>query len=674
MKKLLIVLLTCALMLCQLTVFVSAADTETVNAQIDNVYGGANGIVSMTFDDGYYETAVLLNELFAKYNLKGSLMIIGDKTNRGETGYLSASAANAIFDDGRLEPQSHSMNHIRLSDLPSSAASTTYYTEIAQAKTLIESMFPEYDILSFAIPHGTMDNAATDYAKQYYYAMRTNAAGVQTLDPGFNNSLGNWAAMYAPATYRLRNMYGSFTDDEQWEMVKSDIDKAANGWYIPLTHRVGDVDGTDMSYAVANKMFAYIASLRDEGKVWVATYSEAIKYVRERQNTTLSAKKVGGNISLTATLADKTQDGLSLDESVFNQPLTVKVEVDANCSKVYYLDGCVQKSVDTFSEGSKRYARVEIVPNGEELTLYTEEQNTETLPHDYRDPTCSAPATCKVCGFTTGTTLTHDFADATCEEPKTCTLCQATEGEALGHDYTDATCTTPKTCTVCGKTSGNTAIHNYIPATCTEPKTCRDCGVTTGNPLGHNNDNSTCLDTECTRCNQIVSSTKSHSFTAATCTEPKTCTSCGTTEGEARGHAVNTANTCAKILCLTCKTLVQGDKEHTFADATCTKAKTCTSCGATEGQPLGHTPEIESTGATDSHKSTCSVCLAVINETEPHKDADSDGLCDGCNAEMPKDEAPEENNPTVIIVIIVGGVAIAAGAAAFVIIRKKKAK
>ena len=674
MKKLLIVLLTCALMLCQLTVFVSAADTETVNAQIDNVYGGANGIVSMTFDDGYYETAVLLNELFAKYNLKGSLMIIGDKTNRGETGYLSASAANAIFDDGRLEPQSHSMNHIRLSDLPSSAASTTYYTEIAQAKTLIESMFPEYDILSFAIPHGTMDNAATDYAKQYYYAMRTNAAGVQTLDPGFNNSLGSWAAMYAPATYRLRNMYGSFTDDEQWELVKSDIDKAANGWYIPLTHRVGDVDGTDMSYAVANKMFAYIASLRDEGKVWVATYSEAIKYVRERQNTTLSAKKVGGNISLTATLADKTQDGLSLDESVFNQPLTVKVEVDANCSKVYYLDGCVQKSVDTFTEGSKRYARVEIVPNGEELTLYTEEQNAETLPHDYTDPTCSAPATCKVCGFTTGTTLTHDFADATCEEPKTCTLCQATEGEALGHDYTDATCTTPKTCTVCGKTSGNTAIHDYAPATCTEPKTCRDCGVTTGNPLGHNNDNSTCLSTECTRCNQIVSSTKSHSFTAATCTEPKTCTSCGTTEGEARGHAVNTANTCAKILCLTCKTLVQGDKDHTFADATCTKAKTCTSCGATEGQPLGHTPEIESTGATDSHKSTCSVCLAVINETEPHKDADSDGLCDGCNAEMPKDEAPKENNPTVIIVIIVGGVAIAAGAAAFVIIRKKKAK
>lgn len=674
MKKLLIVLLTCALMLCQLTVFASAADTETVNAQIDLVYGGASGIVSMTFDDGYSETAILLDRLFTKYDLKGSLMIIGSNSSTDTTGYyLTSSTGNQLFAGGRLEPQSHSMTHVRLTDLPTASANDTYKYEIADAKTVVENMFPGYDILSFAIPHGTMDAGATNYAKNYYYALRTNVAGVQSLDPGFTNSYGSWAAMYGPATYRLKNN-ANYNDDVQWDLIKSDIDKAANGWYIPLTHRVGDVDGTDMSYAVADKMFAYIASLRDEGKVWVATYSEAIKYVRERQNTTLSAKKVGGNISLTATLADKTQDGLSLDESVFDQPLTVKVEVDANCSKVYYLDGCVQKSVDTFAEGSKRYARVEIVPNGEELTLYTEEQNAETFPHDYEAATCNAPATCNVCGFTTGTTLTHDFADATCEEPKTCTLCQATEGEALGHDYTDATCTTPKTCTVCGKTSGSTSIHNYAPATCTEPKTCRDCGVTTGNPLGHNNDNSTCLATECTRCNQIVSSTKSHSFTAATCTEPKTCTSCGTTEGEARGHAVNTANTCAKILCLTCKTLVQGDKEHTFADATCTKAKTCTSCGATEGQPLGHTPEIESTGEADSHKSTCSVCLAVINETEPHKDADSDGLCDGCNAEMPKDEAPKENNPTVIIVIIVGGVAIAAGAAAFVIIRKKKAK
>ena len=48
----------------------------------------------------------------------------------------------------------------------------------------------------------------------------------------------------------------------------------------------------------------------------------------------------------------------------------------------------------------------------------------------------------------------------------------------------------------------------------------------------------------------------------ATCTEPKTCTVCGATEGEALGHSMS--------------------------DATCTEPKTCTVCGATEGEALGH--------------------------------------------------------------------------------------
>ena len=53
-----------------------------------------------------------------------------------------------------------------------------------------------------------------------------------------------------------------------------------------------------------------------------------------------------------------------------------------------------------------------------------------------------------------------------------------------------------------------------------------------------------------------------HNWADATCTAPKTCTVCGATDGEALGHS--------------------------FAPATCTAPKTC-ACGATEGEALGHT-------------------------------------------------------------------------------------
>ena len=674
-NKSLVALLLLALMLCQFAVLASASDTDTVNAEIDLAYGGAAGIVSMTFDDGYYETAVLLNELFEKYDLKGTLMIIGENSSSGKTGYLSQSSGRDIFAAGRLEPQSHSMSHVRLTagDVPTATESQVYEYEMVKSKEVIESLYPGYDILTFGIPHGTMGPNATAVAQKHYFASRTNVAGVQSLDPGFTTAYGSWAAMYSPATYRLRSIQGSYTDDQQWELVKSDIDKAANGWYIPLTHRVGDVDGTDMSYKVADKMFSYIASLRDEGKVWVSTYSEAVKYVRERQNTTLVAKKVGDNISLTATLAETTADGLTLNKDVFDYPLTVKVEVESDCDTVYYLDGCTQKSATAFTEGGRRYVRVEIVPNGEELTLYSQEQSEDTYPHDYLDATCNAPKTCKVCGYTTGTPLEHDFAEATCTAPKTCILCNLTEGEPLEHDYSEATCATPKTCTMCKKTLGKPLPHYYIPATCTEPKTCRDCGTQTGSPLGHNNDETTCMDTKCTRCDQIIPSLISHSFTPATCTEAKTCTACGLVEGEALGHTVG-GDTCAKIMCGRCKTLVQGDKPHDFDEATCTKPKTCKLCFAVSGTAIGHTCVYESTGAADSHKTTCSVCLEVINEAEPHADGNSDGLCDDCNAAVSTEKKPDGNNTVTIIVIVSCGVVVAAGAATFIIIRKKRAR
>ena len=52
-----------------------------------------------------------------------------------------------------------------------------------------------------------------------------------------------------------------------------------------------------------------------------------------------------------------------------------------------------------------------------------------------------------------------------------------------------------------------------------------------------------------------------HTFSAATCTEPKTC-NCGATEGSANGHS--------------------------WQDATCVKPKTCTVCNTTSGSTTSH--------------------------------------------------------------------------------------
>ena len=87
-----------------------------------------------------------------------------------------------------------------------------------------------------------------------------------------------------------------------------------------------------------------------------------------------------------------------------------------------------------------------------------------------------------------------------------------------------------------------------------------------------------------------------------------------------------------------CDFTLQDECEHVFADATCEAPKTCTICGVTEGEALGHTEEIlmgkdatcTEAGLTDGKK--CSVCGTVLAEqTEiPAGHTLENGICTVC--------------------------------------------
>ena len=110
----------------------------------------------------------------------------------------------------------------------------------------------------------------------------------------------------------------------------------------------------------------------------------------------------------------------------------------------------------------------------------------DALGHDMAEATCTAPATCTVCGETEGAALGHVWAPAHCETAKTCTVCGETEGEALGHDMAEATCTAPSTCTVCGHTEGEALGHDFgdwVVDGETERRECSRCDETEERPV-----------------------------------------------------------------------------------------------------------------------------------------------------------------------------------------------
>lgn len=120
--------------------------------------------------------------------------------------------------------------------------------------------------------------------------------------------------------------------------------------------------------------------------------------------------------------------------------------------------------------------------------------------------------------------------------------------------------------------------HTWSKATCTDPKTCKECGETKGEPLGHE-------------------------WIKANCTDPKTCEVCGETKGEALGHE--------------------------WLSATCTSPMICKNCGETQGDPLGHT-WTEGDCVTPR---TCSVCKETDGSVSEHH-LDSKGKCTVCGQQV----------------------------------------
>lgn len=87
--------------------------------------------------------------------------------------------------------------------------------------------------------------------------------------------------------------------------------------------------------------------------------------------------------------------------------------------------------------------------------------------------------------------------------------------------------------------------------------------------------------------------------------------------------------------------------DHTWSEATCTDPKTCSVCGVSEGSAKGHIVS-DWEADDDDHWKTCVVdgCDFVFTDTiTAHTDADKNGKCDVCEYEMPKGSGSETVTP-----------------------------
>lgn len=139
------------------------------------------------------------------------------------------------------------------------------------------------------------------------------------------------------------------------EEMKGWVDTSlANGtWLVLVIH---GIEGVGYQPLQAEKVRAYFDYLKaQEGRLWVATYQDGAKYMRERMRSTVTTKQVGNAIEVTVKH--------SLDPKLYDLPLTARTTVPADWVSVQVRQGNQTGTVQADRQGGGSYVQYRITPN-----------------------------------------------------------------------------------------------------------------------------------------------------------------------------------------------------------------------------------------------------------------------------------------------------------------------
>ena len=365
---------------------------------------GAKGVLTMTYDDGILATAKWVNSENKKYGLNGSCMMVPNPDGNNPNYRNHKGDWVTVFADGTLEPENHSMTHVILpyeggshwtSSTMLNCYQENYQYELVQSKTMIENDFGS-PVLCFAPSNNTLshqslksdgngnllkdgngeyiivrDGGADKIACDTYYAIRRGERNtVQTLNPTLDDQAGGWYNL------SIKAFKDYSTEAEKVTKSKSWIDSAiANGtWLIIMCHGIvgsGASGSGDITTESADQFFAYAGQFVSSGELWCATFGEATKYIRERQNTEVSERFENGTLYVDMKINRTAQDGKVLTESIFNYPLTVEVRVPENWHSATYRVNGKTTTVNVYTRDGASYVMVNLIPGADGKTVTT---------------------------------------------------------------------------------------------------------------------------------------------------------------------------------------------------------------------------------------------------------------------------------------------------------------
>ena len=139
-------------------------------------------------------------------------------------------------------------------------------------------------------------------------------------------------------------------------LMKSWVDTTYSNkdtWLVLVFHGIDSLGWEPTPIPKLEEYFNYIKGRED--KLWIATFGDVARYIREREHATINSSEKDGKISVSLIH--------SLSKTEYDLPLTLRTYVPDKWNRVTVIQGTGQKTVDVQHDEKGAYILYQVIPN-----------------------------------------------------------------------------------------------------------------------------------------------------------------------------------------------------------------------------------------------------------------------------------------------------------------------
>jgi peptidoglycan/xylan/chitin deacetylase (PgdA/CDA1 family) len=303
-------------------------------------------------DKNFVKAYQIIDDAYAKVRQGAFKPEATDGTTRNQPDGIAWDGVVALANRG-YEFASHTVTHPRLAVLDD--ANLVY--ELEKSRQDILDHLGYKHTFSVECPFGTEDHRAVNFALQRYQLARNY------MPDSFVEDIDRASSADPAASKKeyVRWQRGPVTKTPVKE-IESWVDQslaAGNVWLVMVSHGVDGIGWEPKTHSEIDEYLGYMKSKED--KLWIATFQDVAKYMRERMHAEVRCYTNADAIS--AILRQ------SLTDESYDLPLTLKTSVPSGWQRVAVRQGGRSQVVPVVHDQGRSYVLYQAVPNGEVVAL-----------------------------------------------------------------------------------------------------------------------------------------------------------------------------------------------------------------------------------------------------------------------------------------------------------------